>query len=98
MDLVVINLVKVLIVALNFFQFVVIANVVMSWLVAFNIINTSNKFVYMIMDFTHRLTEPLYRRLRNVLPDLGGLDLSPIIVLLGIFFVQGILRDVLYRL
>ena len=96
MDVVSINLLKVLIVALDFFQFIVIANVVFSWLVAFNVINTSNQFVHMIMDFTYRMTEPLYSRIRGVLPNLGNIDLSPIIVLLGIFFVQGILRDVLH--
>jgi len=98
MDLVLINLIKVLIVALTFYQYIVIANVVFSWLVAFNVINTSNQFVYMIMDFTYRLTEPLYSRIRNVLPNLGAVDLSPIIVLLGIFFIQGMLGDVLYRM
>jgi len=98
MDLVLINLIKVLIVALNFYQYIVIANVVFSWLVAFNVINTSNQFVHMIMDFTYRLTEPLYSRIRNVLPNFGAVDLSPIIVLLGLFFIQGMLGDVLYRM
>ena len=98
MDVVLANVLKVIIIALDFYQWIVIINVVFSWLVAFNIINTSNKFVYMVMDFTYRLTEPLYRRIRSILPNLGGIDLSPLIVLLGIFLVQGILRDTLYRL
>lgn len=96
MDVVVINLLKVLIIALDFFQFIVIANVVFSWLVAFNVINTSNQFVHIVMDFTYRMTEPLYSRIRNLLPNFGNMDLSPIIVLLGIFFIQGMLTDVLY--
>lgn len=98
MDLVVVNLVKVLIVALGFYKFIVIVNVVLSWLVAFNVINTSNQFVHMVMDFTYRMTEPLYRRIRSVLPDLGGIDLSPIVVLLAIFFIEGMLQDLLYRI
>ncbi|PHS79538.1 MAG: hypothetical protein COB59_01055 [Rhodospirillaceae bacterium] len=98
MDIIVINLLKVLIVALNFYYYIIIANVVFSWLVAFNVINTSNQFVHMVMDFTYRLTEPLYSRIRNMLPNFGNIDLSPIIVLLGIYFIQGLLRDVLYQM
>ncbi|MBL4748159.1 MAG: YggT family protein [Magnetovibrio sp.] len=98
MDVVLINLIKVLIVALNFYQYIILVNVALSWLVAFNVINTSNQFVRIIMDFTYRMTEPLYSRIRNILPNLGGIDLSPIIVLLGVYFVQGMLRDVLFRM
>ena len=98
MDVVLVNLVKVLIVALDFYQWIVIVNVVISWLVAFNVINTSNQFVHMLMDFTYRMTEPVYRRIRALLPHMGGIDLSPIVVLLGIFLIQGILRDMMYRM
>ena len=98
MDVVLVNILKVLSVALDFYQWVVVINVVISWLVAFNVINTSNQFVHMVMDFTYRMTEPLYSRIRQVLPSMGGIDLSPIVVLLGIFFIQGILRDVMYRI
>lgn len=97
MDVVLVNLLKVLIVALDIYQWIVIVNVVFSWLVAFNIINTSNQFVNMVMDFTYRLTDPLYRRIRQLLPNLGGIDLSPVIVLLGIFLLRGILVDLIYR-
>ena len=98
MDVVLVNFVKVLIVALDFYQWIVIVNVVISWLVAFNVINTSNQFVHMLMDFTYRMTEPLYRRIRAMLPHMNGIDLSPIVVLLGIFLIQGILRDMMYRM
>lgn len=77
--------------ALDFYKWVVIVNVVLSWLVSFNVINTSNQFVYMIMDVTHRLTEPVYRRIRSVMPNLGGIDLSPVVVLLGILFLQSLI-------
>lgn len=98
MDVLLVNLLKVVIIALDLYQWVVIINVVFSWLVAFNVINTSNQFVYMVMDFTYRATEPLYRRIRQVLPNLGNIDLSPVIVLLGIFLIKGILTDMLYRI
>lgn len=98
MDVVLVNILKVLSIALDFYQWVVVINVVISWLVAFNVINTSNQFVHMVMDFTYRMTEPVYRRIRQVLPHMGGIDLSPIVVLLGIFLVQGILHDVMYRM
>ncbi|PCI42283.1 MAG: hypothetical protein COB46_00645 [Rhodospirillaceae bacterium] len=98
MDIIVVNLLKVLVVALNFYYYIIIANIIFSWLVAFNVINTSNQFVHMVMDFTYRLTEPLYSRIRNVLPNFGNVDLSPIVVLLGLYFIQGLLRDVLYQM
>jgi len=98
MDVIIVNIFKVLIVALDIYQWIVIINVVVSWLVSFNVINTSNQFVAMIMDFTYRATEPVYRRIRNVLPNMGGIDLSPIVVLLAIFLIQGILSDFMHRM
>ena len=59
-----------------------------SWLVAFNVLNTSNRFVYAILDFTYRLTEPILNKIRRFLPNLGALDISPIILLLLIWFIE----------
>ena len=73
---------------LKLYSYVVIANVVISWLVAFNIINTSNRFVYMVLDFTYRLIEPFLRKIRQFLPNLGAFDISPIILLLLIWFIE----------
>ena len=73
---------------LKLYSYVVIANVVISWLVAFNILNTQNRFVYLVLDFTYRLTEPLLKKIRGILPNLGTLDISPIILLLLIWFVE----------
>ena len=84
--------------ALDFYKWVVIVNVVISWLVAFNVINTSNQLVYMIMDVTYRLTEPVYRRIRAIMPDLGGIDLSPVVVLLAIFFLQSLVQQTAMRM
>ena len=73
---------------LKLYSYVVIANVVISWLVAFNVLNTSNRFVYAILDFTYRLTEPILKKIRGFLPNLGALDISPIILLLLIWFIE----------
>ena len=73
---------------LKLFSYVVIANVIVSWLVAFNVLNTQNRFVYTILEFTYKLTEPFLSRIRTFLPNLGSLDISPIILLLLIWFVE----------
>ena len=66
---------------LKLYSYVVIANVIISWLVAFNILNTQNRFVYLVLDFTYRLTDPILNKIRRFLPNLGALDISPIILL-----------------
>ena len=73
---------------LKLYSYVVIANVVISWLVAFNIINTSNRFVYLILDFTYKMTEPILMRIRRFLPNFGAFDISPIVLLLLIWFIE----------
>ena len=73
---------------LKIYTYVVIANVVISWLIAFNILNTSNRFVYSILEFTYRLTDPFLNRIRRFLPNLGAFDISPIILLLLILFIE----------
>jgi len=73
---------------LKLYSYVVIANVIVSWLIAFNILNTQNKFVYAVLDLTYRLTDPFLNRIRRFLPNLGALDISPIILLLLIWFVE----------
>ena len=73
---------------LNIYKWVVIANVIISWLVAFNVLNAQNKFVYAILDLSYRLTDPLLNKIRRFLPNLGTLDISPIILLVLIWFLQ----------
>ena len=73
---------------LKLYSYVVIANVVISWLIAFNILNTQNRFVYSILELTYRLTDPFLNIIRRFLPNLGALDISPIILLLLIWFVE----------
>lgn len=78
-------------VALNLYTWIVIASAIISWLVAFNVINARNDVVRMIWDFLYKVTEPALRPIRKIMPNLGGIDLSPIILLLGIFFLQSII-------
>ena len=73
---------------LKLYSYVVIANVLISWLISFNILNTQNRFVYAILELTYRLTDPFLNRIRRFLPNLGSLDISPIILLLLIWFVE----------
>ena len=73
---------------LKIYSYVVIANVIISWLIAFNILNTSNRFVYSVLDFTYRLTDPILNKIRRFLPNLGAFDISPIILLLLIWFIE----------
>jgi YggT family protein len=73
---------------LKLYSYVVIANVVISWLVAFNVLNTSNRFVYLILDFTYKMTEPILMIIRRFLPNLGAFDISPIVLLLLIWFIE----------
>ena len=73
---------------LKLYSYIVIANVILSWLVAFNIINTGNRFVYSVLDFTYRMTEPFLNRIRAFLPNLGAFDISPVILLMLIWIMQ----------
>ena len=73
---------------LKLYYYVVIANVLISWLIAFNVLNTQNRFVYSILELTYRLTDPILNRIRRFLPNLGSLDISPIILLLLIWFIE----------
>ena len=73
---------------LKLYSYVVLANVVISWLIAFNVLNTQNRFVYSVLEMTYRLTDPILNRIRRFLPNLGSLDISPIILLLLIWFIE----------
>jgi YggT family protein len=73
---------------LNFYEFIVVAAVIVSWLTAFNVINQHNNFVRTLLRILLALTEPVFRQIRKVVPPVGGLDLSPIIVFLIIWFLQ----------
>jgi YggT family protein len=89
-------LLDVIMLALQLYVWLLIASAVMSWLVAFNVVNMRNDIVRTIWNFLYQVTEPVLRPIRRILPNLGGLDISPIILLLIIFLIQGWIRDYLY--
>ena len=73
---------------LQILVWIIIAQVIISWLVAFNVINTSSNFVRTLLDGLERLTAPLYRPIRKIMPDFGGIDFSPIVLILAISIVR----------
>lgn len=97
MDVVLVPLIQIARVAIDLYIWAIIISAILSWLVAFNVINTSNRFVYMVGDFLYRITEPALRPIRKVLPVMGGIDLSPIVLLLALWFIDGILAQLLMR-
>ena len=83
---------------LGLYTFVIIAAVVASWLIAFGVLNTANHAVRQIMQVLYALTEPVFRQVRKVIPPIAGLDLSPIVVLLAVQFLNYVLDNLLYYL
>ena len=82
---------QVILYALQLYIYLLIAAAVLSWLVVFNVVNTRNQFVGMISEFLYRITEPALRPIRNLLPNLGGIDISPIILILLIILIENII-------
>ncbi|MGQ3144820.1 YggT family protein, partial [Rhizobium oryzihabitans] len=82
--------------ALNLYTWVLIASAIFSWLYAFNVIKSRNQFVNAIGSFLVNVTEPALRPIRRILPNLGGIDISPIILLLIIFFIRSFMWNTLY--
>ncbi len=78
---------------LGLYADVLLAMVVISWLISFNVINTRNRFVYTVSDWVNRLTEPALKPIRRVLPNIGGLDLSPLLLFLLIGFLRNLMRE-----
>ena len=76
---------------------VLIINAVASWLVAFNIINTSNRFVYIVLETTYKLTDPPLRLIRSYTPNLGSIDISPVILILGLIFIKNFINEIFYK-
>ena len=88
---------RILQVLLNLVWWIIIIQAVLSWLIAFNVINTSNDMVRSIWTALQRMTEPLYRPIRRILPDFGALDLSPLVVLLIIYILQSVVIPSIYE-
>jgi YggT family protein len=89
-------LLDVILVVLQLYVYVIIAAVILSWLVAFNVVNRYNDVVRSIWNLVTALTEPLLRRIRGTVPNLGGIDISPLILLLAIYFLQQVIYIYIY--
>jgi YggT family protein len=89
-------LLDVILIVLQIYVWLLIAAAILSWLIAFNVVNTHNQVVAVVGDFLYRITEPVLRPIRNVMPNLGGLDISPVIVILIIFFIQSVIVRYIY--
>ena len=76
------------------YVWVLIINAIISWLIAFNVLNTQNRFVYSVLEFTYKLTDPPLNYIRRFLPNLGSIDISPIVLILLIYFVRDLIRNI----
>ncbi len=81
----------IVLIILDLYVWLLIASAILSWLIAFNVVNTRNQFVASVAEFLYRITEPLLRPIRNFMPNVGGLDISPIILILIIMFLQRVI-------
>ena len=79
---------------LKLYSYVVIANVLVSWLIAFNILNTQNRFVFSVLDATYKLTDPALNRIRRFIPNFGSIDISPIILILALMFLRNLVFEI----
>lgn len=86
----------IILIVLDLYVWLLIASAILSWLIAFNVVNTRNGFVAAVAEFLYKITEPVLRPIRNVMPNLGGLDISPIIVILIIMFIQRVITYYIY--
>lgn len=86
----------IVLIALDLYVWLLIASAILSWLIAFNVVNTRNQFVASIAEFLYRITEPALKPIRNMLPSMGGLDISPVILILLIMLVQRVISYYIY--
>ena len=86
----------IILLVLQIYIWLLIAAAVLSWLIAFNVVNTRNQLVALISEFLYRITEPLLRPIRNMLPNLGGIDISPVILILIILLIENIIVRYIY--
>ena len=80
---------------INIYIWLIIINVILSWLVAFNVLNTQNRFVFMILNGTHQLTDPALNKIRKFIPNLGSIDISPVILILLLIFIRNLFFELL---
>jgi YggT family protein len=79
---------------ITIYLWVIIVNALLSWLVAFNILNTQNRFVFSVLDATYKLTDPILNKIRRFVPTFGSIDISPIILILGLMFLRNLVFEI----
>ena len=79
---------------ITIYLWIIIINAILSWLVAFNILNTQNRFVFSILDATHKMTDPALNKIRSFLPTFGSIDISPVILILLLMFLRNIIFEI----
>lgn len=89
-------LLDIILIVLQLYIYLLIAAAILSWLIAFNVVNPRNQFVHMAGDFLWRITEPVLRPIRSVMPNLGGIDVSPVILILLIILIQKVIQYYIY--
>jgi YggT family protein len=90
------SILNIILIVLDIYIWLLIAAAVLSWLIAFNVVNTRNQFVHMVGDFLWRITEPVLRPIRAIMPSLGGIDISPVIVILLIILIKDVIVRYIY--
>jgi YggT family protein len=90
------SILNIILIVLDIYIWLLIAAAVLSWLIAFNVVNTRNQFVHMVGDFLWRITEPVLRPIRAIMPNLGGIDISPVILILLIILIKDVIVRYVY--
>ena len=80
---------------INIYIWLIIINVILSWLVAFNVLNTQNRFVFTVLNTTHQLTDPVLNKIRRFIPNLGSIDISPVVLILLLIFIRNLFFELL---
>lgn len=89
-------LIEVLLIVIDIYIYLLVAMAILSWLIAFNVVNTRNRFVATVIDFLYRITEPVLRPLRRIIPSFGGIDITPAVLILLLIFLQRLIVTNLY--
>ena len=79
---------------ITIYLWIIIINAVLSWLVAFNILNTQNRFVFSVLDVTYKMTDPALNRIRRFIPTFGSIDISPVILILLLMFLRNVIFEI----
>ena len=98
MDVIAGPVLRIMITVIDLYMWIVIIGIILSWLIHFSVINTSNRFVYLVINFFYRITEPVLGRIRRFLPNLGGIDIAPLVLILALIFLRDLLIQVAYKI